>query len=140
MNTFFRICLFLCIGLVVFTLSINFVNTLGVFPTTIEEGVASADTSSDGWFGAFSGSSTGAVWTLAIAGGVGAGIVLSVLTRSIIPVGISVYSSIFWASYHNAITILDMGGYIDPNLLIIFTVAIAFIFVGSIVGMLTGSG
>lgn len=139
MNTFFRTCLFLCIGLIIFTLGLNFVNGLGVFPTEIEAGVGSgSDTSS--YFSAFAEKDTSYIWGLVIGGGVIAGGLISVLTRSIVPVGISIYATVFWTSYLRALGVLNIGNYIPADFLLMFTVGIVFLFIGSIVGMLTGSG
>ena len=140
MNTFFRTCIFLCIAIIIFTLGLNVVNGLDVFPTEIESGVAGSHSDVSNSFSAFSDEGSDYVWGLVIGGGVLAGGIVSVLTRSIIPVGVSIYSTVFWASYLRALGVLNIGGYIPGDFLLLFTVGVVFLFMASLVGMLTGSG
>lgn len=139
MNTFFRTCLFICIAVIIFTLGLNVVNGLDVFPTEIEAGAGGGDDTAS-YFSSFAEEDTDYIWGLVIGGGVIAGGLISVLTRSIVPVGISIYATVFWASYLRALGVMNIGGYIPDDFLLMFTVGIVFLFVGSVVGMLTGSG
>ena len=140
MNTFFRICIYYCIGLLVFTLLFNLVNATGAFDINVNEGLQVSD--SDSALGELTTLETPNMNFLIglIATGVAAGIVVGWVTQSIVPVGISIFGSVFWASFINTHSILSTGGYIPGELLLIITVCTALIFVAAIVGMLTGSG
>ena len=142
MNTFFRICIYYCLALLVFTLLFGLVNATGAFGIDVEEGLHISDT--DSALGELSTLATPNMNYLIVlvAGGVAAGLVAGVLTQSIVPVGISVFGSVFWASYINTYSVLSMGNpsYIPGELLLIITVCTVLIFIAAIVGMLTGSG
>lgn len=140
MNTFFRICIYYCIALLVFTLLFNVINATGAFDINANEGLQVSDTRS----------SLGELTTLStpnmnyiiglITLGAAAGIVVGYLTHSMVPVGIGIFSSVFWASYINTHSILSVGSYIPSELLLIITVCTGLIFVAAIIGMATGSG
>lgn len=141
MNTFFRVCVIMSLSLIIFTLSINLINGLGVFPTTVEGGVQNINESNaltllTGldepnmnaiWLGV-----TGLTFVLALG--------LSALTRSIIPIGLHLFGIVFWTSYIRTFTIVEIGNWLPSDLIIIFHVCAIFIFIGAIIGMLTGSG
>ena len=139
MNTFFRICIYYCLALLVFTLLFGLVNATGAF-TIVDEGLGISDT--EGALGDLTtlGTPNMNYIIVLIAGGLAAGLVAGVLTQSIVPVGISIFGSVFWASYINTYSILSVGSYIPGELLLIITVCTILIFVAAIVGMLTGSG
>ena len=75
-----------------------------------------------------------------VAFGSAAGLLVGWLTQSVVPVGISIFGSVFWASFIHSHSILSVGGFIPGELLLIFTVCTVLIFVAAIIGMLTGSG
>ena len=140
MNTFFRICIYYCLALLVFTLLFNVINVTGAFDINVNEGLQITDT--DSALGELTMLATPNMGFLIglIATGVAAGIVVGWITQSIVPVGIGIFGSVFWASYINTHSILSMGGYIPGEVLLIITVCTALIFVAAIVGMMTGSG
>jgi len=140
MNSFSRTAIFLCMGLIVFTLSINFLNLLGVFPVSVSSGMNSED-STVSYFASFSTTSMDYLWGLVLSASMLVGGLVSYFTHSVAPLGISIFSSVFWTSYLRALSILDVGGYISGNLpgfMLIFTVAIVFVFIAAVIGMLTG--
>ena len=141
MNTFFRICVYFCIALMVFTLLLNFVAATGAFSYTPDD--AGKEITDTGTVledvTALEEPNMDYLWLLVV-GGIGAGLVVGALTHSVVPAGIFVFGSIFWASFINVHGILSIGGFIPTDLLTIFTVGVVFIFIAAIVGMLTGSG
>ncbi len=111
LNTFFQTCIYICIGLIVFTLAINFVSATGVFDP-VSSGVPADDTS--GTFEGFTGGfSMDLMWitVLSIAGL--ASVAVAILMHSAIPVGVYIFSAVFWASYGNALGVL--GGLSIPS-------------------------
>ena len=140
MNTFFRICIYYCLALLVFTLLFGLINVTGAFDINAGEGLQVTD--SDSALGELSTLETPNMNYLIglVITGVAAGIVVGWITQSIVPIGISIFGSVFWASYINTYSILSMGDFIPGELLLIITVCTVLIFIAAIVGMLTGSG
>jgi len=65
---------------------------------------------------------------------------LAFITKTITPIGIHVFSLVFWTSWIRMSSVLSYGGFIPVDLLLVATVAVMFVFIAAIVGMLTGSG
>jgi len=124
----------------VFTLLFSVVHATGAFDITPEQGVQIDDTESAlGDTTSLETPNMNYLITLVLAGA-GVGLVIGWITHSIVPVGISIFSTVFWAAYINAHGILSIGNFIPSELLLIFTVCTVFIFIAAIVGMITGSG
>jgi len=139
----FRIAVNLCLALIIFTLVINFVDGLDLFMPA-GEGIVVKNTSSiiekiSGYEGKMA-----EMWLFVVSlSGVTAlmvGGVASVVTRSPAPIGIAVFGTIFWVSYVRALTVLSANQYIPNDFLLIGTCVVVFIFIGAVIGMLTGSG
>jgi len=134
--------------MVIFTLSITFVNAMGVF-SPVEYGVDSGANTS-GFFEDITDTEYNesdfedqvgmdAVW---LVGGLGGALTLAIasLTRSPVILGVGLFSTVFWACYINTLSIINIGGYIPLEFTAIGTGAMMFIFVGAVAGMLSGSG
>ena len=147
LTNFYQVCVYLSVSLMVFSLVINFLGGLGIFGVvTVDAGVDvqgnqsvivegfTKNPSQEGGFGnawliVFGGSTI-----LAAAGAIG----IAIATRNATFVGIYVFSIYFWASYLNAVSILSVGGFLLPGFIVLFTIPVGFVFVGAIVGMLSG--
>ena len=147
LNTFFQICVYMTLCMIIFTLSINFVSALDVFPTGgVEAGVDVKDTTNE-TFMEFTkstdnptGLSISSIWIIVLTGaGIGA-LLIAWITKSTVILGVYIFSVIFWVSYGNALSVLDIGNYIPIGFLAIGTGGMIFIWVGAIAGMLSGSG
>jgi len=128
--------------MVVFTLAINFVNSLEVFPI-YESGFEPGGNSSDTFTNITNveyENDFGFMAILVLFGGVGAAIVLGALIRSPVYLGIALFAAVFWASYINALGVININNWIPAGFLLIGTVVMIFIFAGAIIGMLSGSG
>ena len=139
MGTFYRTSVYLCLALIVFTLAINFVNSLQAFDP-YKSGMT--DVNEENALEQISGLSGGmaGIWSIAVVGtGIGA-IVLAWVTKQIIPIGIHLFSVVFWTSWIRMWTVTDIGGYIPGEFTILFFVGAIFIFIAAVIGMLTGSG
>ena len=138
MISFFRVCLYICFALIAFTLFINFVDGLNAFPVESKAGMEDIDESNA--LSKLTGLSDdmSAFWLIAVGGtGIGA-IALAWLSHSITPVGIHIFSTVFWTSYTRANGVLNTGGYIPDEFLNVFLVLMLFVFIGAVVSMLTG--
>lgn len=139
-NTFFQTCIYLCIVIIIFTVAIKFVHTLDLY-TDVDTGIHISD-KADNVFAEISGFSGGMeiVWaSLITASGLGA-LVVAKVTQSTNMIGVWLFSSVFWTSYHGCITVVDINNWIPANFLLMFTVAFLFLWAAAITGMLTGSG
>jgi len=139
--TFYRTCIYLCVVLIIFTLSINFVNALGVF-SSYDASPTEESLTTENALEQISGLSGGMeyIWGLAIGLGAGATMFLVYLSKQISPLGIYLFSSIFWTSWLKMNTVININGVIPAELIMLFTVGAMFIFIAAIIGMLTGSG
>ena len=138
--TFYQSAIYLCITIIIFTLAVNFVNSLDAFPTDYESGVTGV--TSENALEEISGLKGGmaSIWGLAVGLGAIGAIGLAVLTKQISPIGIYIFSAVFWTSWIRMTSVLNIGGYIPGGLLLLFTVGVLFVFIAAVIGMLTGSG
>jgi len=140
MSTFFRISIFYCLGLLIFTLIFGFIISTGAFDMSSEPGVQISSTENAlGELSTLETPNMGYLLGLVAFGGA-AGLFVSWISKSIVPVGISLFGSVFWASFINTHSILSTGGFIPAEILLILTVSTVLIFVAAVIGMLTGSG
>ena len=144
-NSFFQLCVYVCIGLIVFNLSISFVAGLGAFDTSTPEGMIRGNTT-DEQFQNITHNSTGMtdIWSMVFYGGsilVGTGaLLIMILTQSVSILAIYLFSITYWASYGSTILTLNLFSYMPAAFLLLITVPLAFIFVAAIIGILAGSG
>lgn len=147
LRSFFHLCIYFCLIMLIFTISINFVSGLGIFPTSYETGIVEGDTANETFeditdIEEKEGKLGIDALLLGVLGGAGIGaIILAWVTRSPVVLGVYAFSAVFWASYIRTLVVLDLdifgslGGFIA-----IGTTAMFFIFAGAIAGMLSGSG
>lgn len=146
MTSFYQVCVFFAIGLMVFTLSVNFVVELKVFGDITPSGGMDVsgnqsdivenftrNPSSQGGFDNMFLIAFGAGTVLAGAGA----LAIAIATQNATFVGVYIFSVYFWASYVNALGILSIVS-LPLGFLALFTIPVGFIFVGAVVGMLSG--
>lgn len=141
MNTFFRICIFICLSLIVFNLVFAVINGLGAFPHEGEvPGQEFDESNALSRLTGLSDPNMNAIW----AGVVGLSflgvVVLAAVTHSVIPIGMHLFSTVFWTSWIHTQSILSYGGLLPDDIVSIFFVGVLFVFIAAIVGILTGSG
>ncbi|NIQ92472.1 MAG: hypothetical protein GWN93_27225 [Deltaproteobacteria bacterium] len=140
MKTLFRTCVIICIGLLIFTLAVSYIQATGAFPISGSAGKDITDTSSAlGDTTDLATPNMNYLWGIVI-GGIAAGIVAGWITHSVVPTGVFIFSGVFWAGFINTHSILSIGGYVPGDLMTIGTICTVFVFIGACVGMLTGSG
>ena len=130
--------------LLAFTLVANFVDGLGIFPYTSSIGVsditeANALTQLTGLTGGMEYVFAG-VTTLALAGTVA----LCWAIKNITPLGLYFFGLVFWTSWLRMASVFSYAGsgtepYIPVALIGVFTIGAMFLFLGAVIGMLTGS-
>jgi len=140
-DTLLQTCLYITLSLIGVMLFINFVGAMGVFSQT-ETGTPIGE-ATDIWGLATEITGIDTIFGIAIGAGLGLGIGLSFLTHSIAPVGISLYSSIFWSAYSKTLSLFDVGNYMNDfgmaGVVVIVTAILLMVWAGSVIGVLTGS-
>lgn len=145
LNTFFQLCVYFTICMFVFILCVHYVSGLEVFPTvetgfqeqvgvneTFQEVTSSPDYAS--------GVNMNLIWGMIFTGAGLGSLLIAWFTHSTSVIGVFLFSIVFWASYINMLMILHIGNWIPLDFIGVVTGGIVFIFVGAIIGMLTGSG
>ncbi len=147
-NTYFQVCVYICICMIVFTMSINFVSAMGVFPTTAPVGFQTGNTTGQTFQNltnveneTVANLGIDDLFVIILTGAALGGILVAWLTHSTTILGIYVFSVVFWASYGRALAVLGWQ-FLEPisGFIMIGTVGMSFIFAGAIAGMLSGSG
>lgn len=141
MNTFFRLSIYFSFGMIIFTLAVSFIFSLGAFPLN-ENPAGIQDIDDANALTVLTGLSGGMedLWLMVTMGTGVIAIGLAILTRSMTPIGLHIFSLVFWTAYTKTNSILNMGGYLPAEFLVIFTVGMVFLFIAAIIGMLVGSG
>ena len=139
--SFYQKAVYISIGLIIFNLCLIFVSSIGSFGSHGDTGIeinSVGDALSV--FTSLEDASMQGVFLLAVGlTGIGA-VALAWLTHSITPVGIHIFSIVFWTSYTKTHILINSAGYIPFEFMIIVFVGMIFLFIAAIVGMLTGSG
>ena len=132
--------------MVIFTLSVNFVNALDIFPDKAQAGIQPGDSSNE-TMGKFteqadypSGFFMDNLWAVVLTATGAIGIVVAWITKSTAIIGVYVFSVIFWASYINALSIINLANYVPLSFIGIGTGGMLFVWIGAVAGMLSGSG
>jgi len=139
LSNYFRIAVYFCLVMIIFTLAINFVSALNIFPS-VESGME-VDTSDGATdivqrISGFSGE-LGSMWSIITIATAGIAIVVARIIGNASVIGVWLFSEIFWTSYSRAMTVTNIGGYIGHNFLIMFTVALVFIWIAAVISMMT---
>ena len=147
LNTFFQTCIYICVGLIVLTMSINFVNAMDIFDFGMEAGFSSGTDFEDLTDVNYTGDDTNdpdagmkGLWLIMLTGAGIGGLTVAWITKSPVILGVFIFSAVFWASYINAAAVLHFGGFIPVGFLAIGTAIMGFFWAGAIAGMLSGSG
>lgn len=139
-SSLYHQCIYITLIILIFTMSVSFINGLGLFPYKYESGPGLQDTTNETFLNmvqSMTGLSTGgaaAVWTLAI----GTGFILtglaSIALQSTTPLAIFLFGSIFWTAYTKCFSVI--GPYLPTEFVFILWVVSIFLFVGAILGLL----
>ena len=139
--TFYRTCIYLCVILIIFTLSINFVDGLGAFES-YDASPTEEDITVDNALEQISGmeGNMASLWGLVVSLGAVGAFALVYVSKQISPIGIYLFSTVFWTSWLRMNSVINVNGWMPLDLLVLFTVGALFIFIAAVIGMLTGSG
>jgi len=143
LKTMFQLCFYFCIVLILFNLGWGFVR--GIEGVWSEEGtdqnVIESDTE-EGIINEITGLSVSdlSIWGMLTGVGLIAAGAFSWMVQSLSPIGIYIFSVGFWASYNGTATIIGMHGWLPGDFILLITVGMFFLFLGAVIGMISGSG
>ena len=147
MNTFYQICIYITVVMILFTLSVNFVSAMNVFPVSTDTGIITGETTNE-TMAEFTRSEEYSdgflmdnLWAVVLTG-IAGGMVVALITHSTSIIGVYIFCFTFWSSYGNVLSMLQSNNFLSDmwGFVMIATVGMSFIFVGAVAGMLSGSG
>ena len=133
----------ICIGVIIFSLCVSFVNATGAFPIGYTNEITVGDSTNETVNSITNNWNIDSVFTALSVLSLGGLAFIIYLTQSLNVVGAYLFFVIFWGSYSRAVLLLSGAGFITGSLVLfvgIFTAIIALVFIGAIIGMFTGSG
>ena len=141
LSDFFQICIYIIIGLVIFTLFFNFLVGYEIFGSAEAIGLGTECMEEpNNIFSKISGFTGGMenVWLAVTTVGFVGAITLAVFMRSSVPIAAYLFGSIFFTSYFRCINVININEYIPGGILLIITVGVLFLFTASYIGMFGG--
>ena len=150
MNTFNSICIAGCIFMTFISMSIGFIDLSGAFGTTTPgtlningDSMGTVENLSQNITGTAGNMNWGSVWLLAT-GITALGVIgLALLTGTTNMIGVYLFGTFFWSSWINVVNIIRLGGLLDfpagVALITMITVGMTFMFIGAVIGMLSGA-
>ena len=129
-------------GAILLNIGFGFIQGLGAFPLVEDESIGINDVTTTNALTVLTGLSGGmeTMWALFLVAGAAASVFLAWATHSVVPIGIYLFSEVFWTSWIRTHSLLDFGGYIPADFLLLISVGMLFLFIAAVIGMLTGSG
>ena len=147
LTNLYQVCVFFSVGLMVFTLSVSFIEGTSLFGPVVPSGGMDVSGNQSNVVGNFTRNPEGqgafsTAFLLAFGGGTAiaalGAIGIAVMTQNATFVGVYIFSVYFWASYVNAFGILSIGRFMPASFLVLISIPVGFVFVGAIAGMLSG--
>jgi hypothetical protein len=150
MNTFNSICIAGCIFMTFISMSIGFINLSGAFgvttPTTISvngNATQTVENLSQNITGTAGKMDWNSLWLIAT-GITALGVIgLAFMTGTTNMIGVYLFGTFFWSSWLNVVNIMRLGGFLDFSagvaLITMITVGMTFMFIGAVIGMLSGA-
>jgi hypothetical protein len=138
LNNYFRIIIYFCIILIIVSLCINVVTAWGLFSSTSTTTIHASGTPEQ-IFKTITGIDQGMyfVWGAILSIGGFTAVVVAYLLQSSSVLGIYLYSAVFWVVFNGTLANININNFIPPEFLTIAIVGVFFVWVASIIGMLT---
>ena len=144
LSNYFRLAVYFCLIMIIFTLAVDFVSSLGIF-TPVDSGVDLTTPATDvagrssGIFGLLSPTigSMASFWAILLTlEGIGA-IVVAKLVGSTNIIGVYLFSVTFWGAFIRCLTVVNIGSYLPIEFITMFVVGIFFVWIASVISMMT---
>jgi hypothetical protein len=148
MNTYTSFCIAGCLFMIFVSMAIGFVNLSGAFPTTLSTNPNTGNITNmtnGGYVGSPSKLDMGTIWLVGMGSSIGAALAIGILMKSTNMLAVSLFGGVFWSSWLNILGVVYVGGFdfmSSPGyiaLIGMLTVGMTFMFIGAIIGMLSGS-
>ena len=143
MKSMFQMCFYICLLLVLVNLGWGFLRGMDDFWTASASDQNVLDENTDqGLIHELTGLDSGGtdLWLMITTVGGAAALAFSWMVHSLTPLGLYLFGVAFWTSYNGTMTIINMNSWLPGDFILIVTVVMAFLFIGAIIGMITGSG
>lgn len=143
MKSMFQMCFYICLLLVLVNLGWGFLRGMDDLWTASASDQNVLDENTDqGLIHELTGLDSGGtdLWLMITTVGGAAALAFSWMVHSLTPLGLYLFGVAFWTSYNGTMTIINMNSWLPGDFILIVTVVMAFLFIGAIIGMITGSG
>jgi hypothetical protein len=143
MTNFYQGCIYITLFLMVFSLAIDIVGGFQIFGNVGDMGITMGNDTNSTMAKFTNGSvyptsfTIGAIWTIVMTGSTVLGMFLAWVTQDASILGVFIFAGVFWSAFLNSMAIITAIG-IPVLIVMLFTVPIFFIFVGAVIGMLSG--
>ena len=146
--TYYQTCVGICVAVIIFSMSISFVDAMNVFPTHAGFGGLSGQNTTDKVKNlTYTGWTMNDAFNLFTVGGsiaaLAGAVFLIFISHSPAILGAYLFTVVFWASFLRMTGVLLLAGFLGGSVgafFGIFTVIISVIFIGAVIGMFTGNG
>lgn len=143
MNTLYRLAFYIMILLILFNLGWGVLRGLDgtVYAESADHNIIEEETDND-IFTELTGLSGDALnmFSIAAVAGMAGAAVFAYMVQSLTPVALYIFGVGFWMSYNATVTTINLNGWIPESLMLMVTVTMIFLFMGAIIGLITGNG
>lgn len=150
MNTFSALCIAACVFMIFVGFSFGFVDAMGVFPVeqaspfdATDDSLEIVENLSQNITGTEGRMSWSTMWGIVTGAMLIGAIGISLITHTTNLIGVYIFGTFFWSSWINVVGILDTFDFLASAaglvLLTMITVGMSIMFIGAIVGMLSGA-
>ena len=151
MNTFTSFCIGACIFMIFVGMSIGFIGAMGAFPTIMtnpfngENGTKIVENLSGNITGTSGTIDFASVWGISTGALIGGAVSLSILTKTTNMIAVWLFGSFFWSSWASILMMINsfahdfFGSSAGLILVAMISVGMIFMFIGAIIGLLSGS-
>lgn len=140
LDDLFQLCFYFVLVIVIFMVSINIVNSLNLF-APISSGMSTAGKTPENIFSEVTGFTGGMeyIWIGLLSATGFIVLVIVKITQSTTMIGVYLLSAVFWTSFTKFVSSININSWIPGELMTGIIVGSLFIWVGAIIGMLTGN-
>jgi len=143
LSSFFRLCIYFTICLIIFLLCVNFVSGMGIFspvetdmPSSSGHDAFSVATNVFVSVTGFSGGVLAVFALLSTIGGIAA-VGLALVLRNTNVIAVYLFSVLYWTSFNGFFNTVNINNFIPFDFLVAILVGLFFLWVAAIMGMLT---
>lgn len=143
MNTLFRLAFYITIVLVLFNLGYGLIRSIpGTAYSSVDDPSDISGTNATSIFSELTGFEGAglSIWAIVVSVGGAASVAFSWMVQSLQPLALYIFGVGFWSSYNGTIQAIALQNWMPSSLILMITVAMIFLFIGAIIGLITGNG